>query len=125
MLNIKKYVRLTIIDANCRVVLQDIVVPAYEFNKKFIENFLTESIENFEIDTIVTDGYRAYQEIIDNLRVKQHRCIFHAMKILKDDLSPIHNQLRNNIANLKRDIRKLNKEIKELKEKSKGKNWKT
>ena len=53
-LNIKIYFRLTIIDANCPVVLEDIVVPAYEFNKKFIENF--------EIDTIVTDGYRAYQE---------------------------------------------------------------
>ena len=117
----QKYFRLTIIDANCRVILQDIVVPARNFNKKFIEKFLTESIEEFEIDTIVTDGYRAYQEIIDNLGIKQHRCSFHAMKNLMDDISPIHNKLRNDIKNLERDIRKLKEEINELKEKGKGK----
>ena len=108
------HVRLTIIDAGSRVILQDIVIPREEFNKYFIKKFLIESIEGLEIDTIITDGYRAYPEIIEELGLKHQTCVFHKMKNLMDKLTPIHNSLRSKIRNLKREILQLEAKLKEL-----------
>ena len=114
------YVRLTIIDAGSRVILQDIVIPREEFNKYFIKKFLTESIGGLEIDTIITDGYRAYPKIIEELGLKHQVCVFHKMKNLMDELTPIHNSLRSKIKTLKKEIPKLEKELKELEAEYKG-----
>ena len=116
----QRYVRLTIIDAKCRLILQDIVVPRQEFNKYFVKNFLKESIEGFDIHTIVTDGHRSYPEIIDELGLIQHRCTFHIMKNLMDKLTPIHNVLRNKIKSLEKEIPKLEAKLEELKLEYKG-----
>ena len=114
------YARLTIIDAGSRVILQDIVIPREKFNKYFIKKFLTESIEGFEIDTIITDGYRAYNSIIEDLGLKHQVCVFHKMKNLMDELTLIHNSLRSKIKNLKKEIPKLEAELEELEQKYKG-----
>ena len=56
------YVRLTVIEAKFRIIISDVIIPREYFNAVY---------------TIITDGYRAYPEIIESLGAKQQRCSFH------------------------------------------------
>ena len=95
----QKYVRLTIIDAGSRAILQDMVIPNDEFNRHFLKKFLKDSINGLDIDTIVTDGHRMYSSIIEDLGLEHQIYVFHKMKNLMDKLTPIHNKLKRNIKN--------------------------
>lgn len=93
----QKYVRLSLIDTNTRVIINDQKIPKEQFNSQFIEIFLTYSLKDLSIykdptrlnpshplllpdlkkDVIVTDGDKSYPKILEKLGVEQHLCAFH------------------------------------------------
>ena len=54
------YIRLTLLDAENKLIIEDTVVPREIFSKDYIKLFLETSLENLEVKTIITDGYSAY-----------------------------------------------------------------
>ena len=96
-INKEIYVRLTLIDAHTRMIINDELIPKNQFNKFYIEKFLNESTEGIELNTIITDGHSSYREIIDKLGAKHQLCTFHLMHNLMADLNPtIHGKNRKN-----------------------------
>ena len=93
----QKYARLSLIDANTRVIINDQKIPKEQFTTDFVEIFLTYSLKDLSIyndptrpnprhplllpdlkkDVIVTDGDKAYPKILEKLGVEQHLCAFH------------------------------------------------
>ena len=119
------YVRLTLLDAENRLIIEDSVIPREFFTKNFIKEFLETSLRNLEVKTIITDGYRAYASIIDDLGFNHQRCTFHAMKNLMDKLIKKHSGLNRKIKTLNNEIMELEKEIKEISKKYKGRKGRT
>ena len=119
------YVRLTLLDAENKLIIEDTIVPREIFSKDYIKLFLETSLDNLEVKTIITDGYSAYASIIDDLGFNHQRCTFHAMKNLMDKLIKKHNGLNRKIKKLNTDIKELKKEIKEISEKYKGQKGRT
>ena len=119
------YVRLTLLDAENKLIIEDTVIPRELFTKDYIKLFLETSLENLEVKIIITDGYRAYASIIDDLDFNHQRCTFHAMKNLMDKLIKKHNRLNRQIKKLNNEIKELEKEIKEISEKYKGQKGRT
>ena len=60
------YVRMTLVDAKTKIIIADEVIIKDDFNQKTIKKFFKESLDGLKIKTIVTDGYKAYEEIIEN-----------------------------------------------------------
>ena len=60
------------------------MIPREFFSKEFKKDVLKTSLKDLEVNTIVTDGYRAYNSIIDNLGFNHQRYTFHSMKNLMD-----------------------------------------
>ena len=60
------------------------MIPREFFSKEFKKDFLKTSLKDLEVNTIVTDGYRAYDLIIDDLGFNHQRYTFHSMKNLMD-----------------------------------------
>ena len=119
------YVRLTLLDAENKLIIEDTVVSRELFTKDYIKTFLETSLENLEVKTIITDGYKAYASIIDDLGFNHQRCTFHAMKNLMDKLIKKHNGLNRGIKKLNTKIKELEKEIKEISKKYKGQKGRT
>lgn len=119
------YVRLTLLDAENKLIIEDIVIPRHNFTKSYIKLFLEVSLENLEVKTIITDGYHAYSGIVEELGFNHQRCSFHSMKNLMDDIVPKHRGLNRKIKTLNEQIPKLDKEIKEIEEKYKGQKGRT
>lgn len=115
------YVRLTLLDAKNKIIIEDCVIPRDLFSKEYIKTFLEASLENLNVKTIITDGYRAYASIIDDLGFNHQRCTFHAMKNLMDKLIKKHNNINRKIKSLNKKISKLEKEIEDISAKYKGK----
>ena len=61
------HVRLTALDGKNKLIIADSVIPREFFSKEFIKEFLETSLKDLEVNIIVTDGYRAYDSIIDEL----------------------------------------------------------
>ena len=119
------YVRLTLLDAKNKLIIEDTVIPRHNFTKNYIKLFLETSLENLEVKTIITDGYHAYSGIIEELGFNHQRCSFHSMKNLMDDLIKKHNNLNRKIKTLNNQIPKLETQIKEIEEKYKGQKGRT
>lgn len=120
-LNIQPYVRLTVIDTKFRIIIADVIIPREYFSAEYIKQFLKASLYGLDVDTIITDGYRAYPEIIESLGAKQQRCSFHVMKNLMDDINPIHLSLKRKIKKAEEKIPELEEKLKVLQEKYAGK----
>lgn len=114
------YVRLTVLDGKNKLIIADTVIPREFFSKEFIKDFLETSLKNLEVDIIVTDGYRAYDSIIDELGFNHQRCTFHSMKNLMDKIIPKHSRLNRKIKALNNEIKELKEKINEINEKYKG-----
>ena len=119
------YVRLTLLDAKNKLIIEDTVIPRYNFTKDYIKLFLEPSLENLKVKTIITDGYHAYSGIIGELGFNHQRCSFHSMKNLMDDLVKKHNGLNRKIKTVNKEIPKLENQIKEIEEKYKGQKGRT
>ena len=92
-----KYVRLSLIDANTKVIINDHKIPKELFDSYYMETFLKYSLKDLSVysdptrsnprhplllpdlkkEVIVTDGDRAYPKILEKLCLKQHLCAFH------------------------------------------------
>lgn len=118
-INKEIYVRLTLIDAHTRMIINDELIPEHQFNKYYIEKFLKESTEGLELKTIITDGHSSYREIIDKLGAKHQLCTFHLMHNLMTDLNPILRGKNRKIESLKKENTEKNDKIEELKNKQK------
>lgn len=115
------YVRLTILDAENKLIIEDTVIPRHLFSKNYIKIFLETSLIDLTVETIITDGYHAYTGIIEELGYNHQRCTFHSMKNLMDKVMPKHWRINSKIKSLNNKIDKINKKIEEIEEKYKGK----
>ena len=116
-INKEIYVRLTIIDAHTRVIINDQLYRKEEFGKKLIKKFLTESLDGLKINTIITDGYTAYKEIIEEIGAKHQTCTFHLMQNLMTPLTKFINKRERSIKSLKKKINENETKINKLKSK--------
>ena len=114
-INKEIYVRLTLIDAHTRMIINDELIPKDQFNKKYIEKFLRTSTEGIKLKTIITDGHHAYKEIIKKLGAKHQLCTFHLMHNLMSDLNPIIQRKNRKIETLTQHNEKKKNKIEELK----------
>ena len=85
-----------------------------------MKDFLKTSLENLEVNTIITDGYLAYDSIIDELGFNHQRCTFHSMKNLMDKIICKHNRFNREIKSLNNEIKELEEKISEISKKYKG-----
>ena len=116
-INKEIYVRLTLIDAHTRMIINDEFIPENQFNKEYIEKFLKDSTNGIKLDTIITDGHSSYKEIIKKLNAKHQLCTFHLMQNLMTDLNPILHRKNNKIESLTEQNKKKQTQIEELKNK--------
>lgn len=116
-INKEIYVRLTLIDAHTRMIINDELIPKKEFDKDYIEKFLRESTKGLKLKTIITDGHTSYKEIIEKLDAKHQLCTFHLMQNLMTKLNPILQGKNRKIKSLtEKNIKKIDA-IEELKSK--------
>lgn len=108
------YVRMTLVDAKTRIIIADELIRKDDFNQKTIKKFLKESLDGLKIKIIVTDGYKAYEEIIKELGAKHQKCVFHIMENLMTPLQKLINKMNIKIKNLETKIVKKTNKIKEL-----------
>lgn len=111
------YVRLSLIDAHSRIIINDIIIPKDQFNKDYIKKFFIDSLNGFKLHTIITDGHRSYPEIIDELGAKHQLCTFHIMKNLMRPLNKKVHALEKRIEGYEAKIKKHEEKINELKAK--------
>ena len=114
-INGEAYVRLSLIDAHTHIIIKDIIITKDKFDKDYIKKFLIESLNGLEINTIITDGYRSYPEIIDEIGAKHQLCTFHIMQNLITPLNKKVRALKNRIESNKTQINKKQELIDELK----------
>ncbi len=111
------YVRMTIIDAHTRFIINDQIIRREEFTKETIKRYFKESFKGLKLNTIITDGYSAYPEIIEEIGAKHHSCTFHIMQRLMIPLQKILNKRNRSIKSLEEQIEKNTEKIEELKNK--------
>ena len=114
-INNEVYVRLSLIDAHTRIIINDVIIFKNQFNKDYIRYFLKDSLKGFKLDTIITDGHRAYPEIIDELKAKHQICRFHIMQTLMRPLMKKVRGIEKRIEGLENNISKKQEKIKKLK----------
>lgn len=68
-INKEIYVCMTIIDAHTRLIINDQIIRKEEFTKETIKKYFKESLNGLKLNTIITDGYSAYPEIIEEILV--------------------------------------------------------
>lgn len=114
-INNKIYVRLALIDVHTKMIINDELIPKNQFNKEYIEKFLKQSTDGIKLETIITDGYRSYPEIIERLGAKHQLCTFHIMQNLMTKLNPYINTKKRLIESLTKSNEKKEAKIEELK----------
>lgn len=97
---------MTIIDAHTRLIINDQIIRKEEFTKETIKKYFKESLKGLKLNTIITDGYSAYLEIIEEIGAKHHSCTFHIMQRLMIPLQKLLNKRNRSIKSLKKTNRK-------------------
>ena len=110
------YVRMTITDYETKIIINDQIIPKDEFQRKTIKKFYKESLKGLKIYTIITDGYKAYEDIIKDLGAKHQKCVFHIMQNLMTPLQKNSKQKsKENQTTRKQEKQKKNKKKKRIK----------
>ena len=94
------YVRMAIIDAHTRLIINNQIILGVEFSKETIKKYFKESFKGLKLNTIITDGYSAYPEIIEEIGTKHHSCTFHIIERLMTPLQKHINKLNRSIKSL-------------------------
>jgi len=115
-INKEIYVRMTIIDAHTRLIINDQIIRRDEFTKQTIKKYFKESFKGLKLNTIITDGYGAYPEIIE-IGAKHHSCTFRIMQGLMIPLQKHINKRNRSIKSLEEQIEKTTDKIEQLKSK--------
>ena len=116
-INNKIYVRLALIDAHTKMIINDELIPKDQFNKEYIEKFLKESTRGIKLNTIITDRHRSYPQIIERLGAKHQLCTFHIMQNLMIKLNPYIHKKERIIKSLTKSKETKEAKIEELKNK--------
>lgn len=110
------FLRMTIIDNNTNLIINENVVSHEDFDKNTIKEFLETSLKGLEVISITTDGNNAYPSIVEALGAIHNRCVFHIMKNLMDDIKTNIRILKNRIEYLNNKIEENESQILVLKE---------
>ncbi len=108
---------MTIIDAHTRLIINDQIIRREEFTKETIKKYFKESFKRLKLNTIITDGYSAYPEIIEEIGAKHHSCTFYIMQRLMIPLQKHINKRNRSIKSLEEQIEKNTEKIEQLKNK--------
>lgn len=118
------FLRMTIIDNNTNLIINEDIVSHEDFDKDTIKVFLEDSLKDLEVISITTDGNNVYPNIVESLGAIHNRCVFHVMKNLMDDIRTNIRTLENRINYLDAKIEENENEILDLKELTKNKRGK-
>lgn len=118
------FLRMTIIDNNTNLIINEDIVSHEDFDKDTIKIFLEDSLKDLDIISITTDGNNAYPNIVEALGAIHNRCVFHVMKNLMDDIRTNVRTLEHRIDYLDDKIEENEAEILALKELTKNKRGK-
>lgn len=66
------YARMTIIDTHTRLIINDQIIKREDFTKETIKKYFKESLKGLKLNTIITDSYSTYPEIIEEIGPKHH-----------------------------------------------------
>ena len=139
-INGEKYVRTTSIDNKNHMILNDQIIKAEDFDKYFIEIFMTYSLKDLTAysnpntpnpkhplllsdlkkDTMITDGYAAYVPIIEKLQMTHQKCVFHKIMNQRTPVWKTTNKLERQLKNKKDKLEKTVEKIQQLEKQSKG-----
>jgi DNA repair exonuclease SbcCD ATPase subunit len=110
--------RMTLLDANNNLIINEKIVDNKDFNKNTIKKFLNKSLKGLKLKAIVTDGYQAYPSIVEALGAIHQKCVFHKMQTLMKKVIQTLNKLKRKIKSHKEQIEKNELKIMEWKEKN-------
>ena len=139
-INGEKYVRTTSIDNKNHMILNDQIIKAEDFDKYFIELFMTYSLKDLTAysnpnmpnpkhplllrdlkkDTMITDGYSAYISIIENLQMNHQKCVFHKMMNQRTPVWKTTNKLERQLKSKENKLKETEEKIQQLEKLSKG-----
>ena len=139
-INGEKYVRTTSIDSQNHMILNDQIIKAEDFDKYFIEIFITYSLKDLRAysnpnilnpkhplllcdlkkDTMITDGYAAYVPIIEKLQMNHQKCVFHKIMNQRTPVWKTTNKLERQLKSKKDKLEKTVEKIQQLENQSKG-----
>ena len=139
-INGEKYVRTTSIDTQNHMILNDQIIKYEDFDKHFIEIFMTYSLKDLTTysnpnipnpkhplllndlkkDTMITDGYTAYVPIIEKLHMTHQKCVFHKIMNQRTPVWKITNKLQRQLENKENQLEKTEEKIQQLEKLSKG-----
>ena len=139
-INGEKYVRTTSIDSQNHMILNDQIIKAEDFDKYFIEIFMTYSLKDLtdysnpkmpnpkhplllrdlKKDTMITDGYGAYISIIENLQMNHQKCVFHKMMNQRTPVWKTTNKLERQLKSKENKLKETEEKIQQLEKLSKG-----
>ena len=114
-------IRMTILDAETNLIVNDQIIDGENFDKNTIKKFLTESLKDLKLKAIITDGYQAYPSIIESLGAIHQKCIFHKMQTLMKGVLKTLNKSNRKIKSHQEKIEKNEGKIIEYKNKNSGK----
>lgn len=97
---------MTIIDAHTQLIINDQIIRKEEFTKETIKKYFKKSLKGLKLNTIITDGYSVYPEIIEEIGAKHHSCTFHIMQRLMIPLQKLLNKRNRSIKSLEKQIEK-------------------
>lgn len=86
-LNAIRHYRLTLYDYILNIPIAEEISPNKEYDT--IKEFLEITTENKKFYSLTTDGLLEYKGITDELGVIHQQCIFHLLKNIKKEISPI------------------------------------
>ena len=122
------------------MILNDQIIKAEDFDKYFIEIFMTYSLKDLtdysnpnmpnqkhplllrdlKKDTMITDGYGAYISIIENLQMNHQKCVFHKMMNQRTPVWKTTNKLERQLKNKENKLKETEEKIQQLEKLSKG-----
>ncbi len=118
-INNEKYVRITSIDSKNHMILNDQIMKYEDFDKYFIEIFMTYSLKDLtpysnpdipnpkhsllltdlKKDTMITDGYTTYVPIIEKLHMTHQKCVFHKIMNQRTPVWKTTNKIERQLIN--------------------------
>ena len=139
-INGEKYLRTTSIDTQNHMILNDQIMKYEDFDKYFIEIFMTYSLKDLTVysnpnipnpkhpslltdlkkDTMITDGYTAYVPIIEKLHMTHQKCVFHKIMNQRTPVWKTTNKLQRQRENKENQLEKTKEKIQQLEKLSKG-----
>ena len=115
------YVRMTLVDFQTKIIVNDQIIPKEDFNQETVKKYLKSSLKGLKLKTIVTDGLKIYDEIIEELGAKHQKCVFHIMQGLMTPLQKLLNKKNKKINDLEKRINKKTKKLNDLYKKTPNK----